>query len=49
MAVVVKTVLGHPFWARCTTHFRLYFSGDRDAHWGYDLDFAPWTSVYEIE
>ena len=25
----------------CTTHFRLDFSGDRDVHWGYDLDFDP--------
>ena len=25
-----------------TTHFRTYFSGDWDAHWGYDLDFDPW-------
>ena len=24
--LVVKTVMG-PFWARCTTHFRTYFSG----------------------
>ena len=22
---------------RCTTHFRLYFSGDWDVHWGYGL------------
>ena len=24
-----------PFWGRCTTHFRTYFSGDWDVHWGY--------------
>ena len=23
-----------PFWARCTAHFRTYFSGDWDVHWG---------------
>ena len=27
-----------PFWGRCTTHFRTYFSGGWDVHWGYDLD-----------
>ena len=26
-----------PFWGRCTTHFRTYFSGDWDVHWGYGL------------
>ena len=31
-----------PFWGRCTTHFRTYFGGDWDVHWGYDLDFDPW-------
>ena len=36
MAVVVKTN-GIPFWGRCTTHFRTYFSGDWDVHWGYGL------------
>ena len=25
---------GIPFWGRCTTHFRTYFSGDGDVHWG---------------
>ena len=25
---------GIPFWDRCTTHFRTYFSGDWDVHWG---------------
>ena len=24
-----------PLWGRRTTHFRTYFSGDWDAHWGY--------------
>ena len=28
---------GIPFWGRCTTHFRTYFSGDWDVHWGYGL------------
>ena len=42
VAVVVQTH-GIPFWGfRCTTHFRTYFSGDWDVHWGYDLDFDPW-------
>ena len=31
-----------PFWGRCTTHFRTYFSGDWDIHWGYDLGFGTW-------
>ena len=26
-----------PFWGRCTTHFKTYFSGDWDVHWGYGL------------
>ena len=26
-----------PFWGRCPTHFRTYFSGDRDVHWGYGI------------
>ena len=30
-----------PFSGRCTAHFRTYFSGDWDVHWGYDLDFYP--------
>ena len=25
-----------------TAHFRTYFSGDWDVHWGYDLDLDPW-------
>ena len=24
-----------PLWGRCTTHFRTYFRGDWDVHWGY--------------
>ena len=24
----------------------VYFSGDWDVHWGYDLDFDPWPNVY---
>ena len=31
-----------PLWGKCATHFRTYFSGDWDVHWGYDLDFDPW-------
>ena len=31
-----------PFWGRCTTHFRTYFSGGWDVHRGYDLDFDLW-------
>ena len=42
LAVVVKTVLGSHVGVGFTTHFRTYFSGDWDAHWGYDLDFDPW-------
>ena len=30
-----------PFWDRCTTRL-VYFSGDWDVHWGYDLGFDPW-------
>ena len=26
---------GMPCWGWCTTHFRTYFSGDWDVHWGY--------------
>ena len=26
-----------PSWDRCTTHFRTYFSGDWDVHWGYGV------------
>ena len=34
---------GIPCWDfRCTTHVRIYFSGDWDVHWGCDLDFDPW-------
>ena len=28
---------GIPFWGRCTTHFRTYFSGDWNVHWGYGI------------
>ena len=28
-----------PFWGRCTTHFRTYFGGDWDVHWGSNQDF----------
>ena len=28
------------------THFRTYFSGDRDVHRGYDLAFDPWPHIY---
>ena len=29
---------GIPFWGfRCTAHFRTYFGGDWDIHWGYGL------------
>ena len=26
-----------PFRGRCTTHFRTYFSGEWDVHWGYGI------------
>ena len=26
-----------PLWGRCTAHFRTYFSGDWDVHWGYGV------------
>ena len=26
-----------PFWDRCATHFRTYFRGDWDVHWGYGI------------
>ena len=32
----VKTNLV-PFWGGCTTHFRTYFSGDWDVHWGHGI------------
>ena len=39
----VKTVLGSHFGVgEFTTHFRTFFNGDWDVHWGYDLDFDPW-------
>ena len=37
---------GIPFWDRCTTHCRTYFSGDWDVHWGYDLDFDPCMTFF---
>ena len=37
--------MGSDFWGSCTTHFRTYFSGDWDVHWGDDLDFDPWPHV----
>ena len=33
-------------WGRCATHFRTYFSGDWDVHWGYDLAFDPWPYIF---
>ena len=40
---------GIPFWGRCTTHFRTYFSGDWDVHWGLtDLAFDPWPYVLTL-
>ena len=33
-----------PIWG---THFRTYFSGDWDVHWGYDLSFDPWPCLEE--
>ena len=44
MAVVVKTH-GIPFWARCTTHFRTFFSGDWDVHWGTGFS-GLWMSTH---
>ena len=36
-AVVVKTLLASHFGVgEFTAHFRTYFSGDWDVHWGYD-------------
>ena len=47
MAVVVKTVLGSHFRVgEFTTHFRTYFSGDWDVHWGYDMDIDPWPKSH---
>ena len=28
---------GIPFWGRCTTHFRTYFSGNWDVRWAYGI------------
>ena len=34
-----------PFWwVGEFAHFRTYFSGDWNIHWGYDLDFDPWPN-----
>ena len=37
-------ISGIPFWlvGEFTTHFGIYFGGDWDVHWGYDLDLDPW-------
>ena len=37
VAVVVKTFWDPILVGRCTTHFRSYFSGDWDVHWGYGI------------
>ena len=37
-----------PFWGRCTTHFRTYFSGEWDVHCKYDLDFDPWPYCHFV-
>ena len=44
MELWVKTVLGSHFgvFGEFTAHFRTYFSGGWDVHWGYDLDLDPW-------
>ena len=38
------------FWGRCTTHFRIYFSGwiESDVHWGYDFDVDPYPFRYVV-
>ena len=38
-----------PFWGRCTTHFRTYFSGDWDVHWAQGFDPQPARSRHEKE
>ena len=49
LAVVVQTVLGSHFGlGEFTTHFRTYFSGDWDVHWGYDLDFDSWPLAFGL-
>ena len=30
-------------WLWVKTHFRTYLGGNWDVHWGYDLDFDPWS------
>ena len=37
-----------PFWGRCTTHFRTYFSEDWDVDWGYGFDFDPWPNGFPL-
>ena len=32
-----------------TTHFRTYFSGIWEVHWGYDLAFDPWPYVSGLD
>ena len=42
---------GIPFWlvGEFTTHFRTYYSGDWDVHWGeYELDFDPWPPISDL-
>ena len=34
---------GIPFWGRCATPFRTYFSGDWDVHW-VRFGFDPWPN-----
>ena len=35
-----------PFWGRCTTHCRTYFSGDWNVHWGRAFD--PWPYILSL-
>ena len=38
-----------PFWGRCSTHFRTYFSGWIGMFtWGYDLDFVAIWDVFHF-
>ena len=46
MAVVVKTN-GIQFWGGCTTHFRTYFSGDWDVHYGHVI-FKPGSETRRL-
>ena len=36
-----------PFWGGAPP-ILVYFSGDWDVHWGYDLDFDPWPNRQTI-